>query len=447
MIHLSRREFISVSIAATTTSFLPGDQPKSAIRDVHQEILDIAAGLEKQRRARFAAVKTKAELEALQADLRTKFLARLDSMPKADGPPKLRRLGKIDGDDYEIEKLVFESMPGYFVSAVLYLPKKREGKLPGIISPCGHASVGKASNSYQILHINLAKRGFIVLSYDPVGQGERSQFWDAVQKKSRFNLTCGEHAMLGNPLYLLGTNLARYRIWDGIRALDILEAHPDVDAKRLGCVGASGGGTLTAYTAALDPRVHTAVIACYITSLPRRMGNRIERDPDSDPEQDIFGFVSDGIDHAGLLALRAPKPTQVNTARDDFFPIEGARESYAEAKHLFEVAGAGDAIVRTEAPERHGLSKALREGAYTWFELWLNGRKENPRTEEITVTPRPAKDLQVCPEGQVQLSFQSRPLLKIAVEEFRKREKTPKVRLKDLLQLDVSTARYEIEEI
>src|SRR5206468_7921649 len=119
----------------------------------------------------------------------------------------------------------------------------------------------------------------------------------------------------------LGTSLARYRIWDGIRGLDYLTSLSEVDAKRIGCVGNSGGGTLTSYISALDPRVLVPVIGCYITTLPRRMGNRIERDPDSDPEQDIFGFVQQGIDHAGLLALLAPRPALLCTARFDFFPI------------------------------------------------------------------------------------------------------------------------------
>ena len=109
--------------------------------------------------------------------------------------------------------------------------------------------------------------------------------------------------MLGNALYPLGTNLARYRIWDGIRGLDYLASLPEVDAQRLGCVGNSGGGTLTAYIAALDDRVKAAAIGCYITTLPRRMGNRIQADPDADPEQDIAGFVSAGIDGQDRPAL------------------------------------------------------------------------------------------------------------------------------------------------
>src|SRR5262249_44963006 len=239
--------------------------------------------------------------------------------------------------------------------------------VPGSVSPCGHSAVGKAAPVYQTLHINLARRGFAVLTYDPVGQGERSQFWDVDKGRSRFNLTCGEHCVLGNPLYLLGTSLARYRVWDGMRGIDYLTSLPEVDAKKIGCIGNSGGGTLTAYISALDFRVRVAVISCYITTLPRRMANRIQEDPSSDPEQDFFGFVSGGLDHAGLLAQLVPRPTLVNSALYDFFPIEGARESFAEAKKLYEVAGAGDRISQAEAAEKHGLTRPLREAAYGWF--------------------------------------------------------------------------------
>src|SRR5262249_30417385 len=162
----------------------------------------------------------------------------------------------------------------------LYVPSAPAGPLPGIVSPCGHSAIGKAAPAYQTLHVNLAKRGFVVLTYDPVGQGEPSQFWDATRERSRFNLACGEHAVLGNPLSLLGPNLGRYRMADGIRALDYLTKGREVDPDRIGCVGNSGGGTLTAYIAALDPRVTAAAICCYITTLRRRMGNRIQQDPD-----------------------------------------------------------------------------------------------------------------------------------------------------------------------
>jgi dienelactone hydrolase len=446
MASYSRREFLSSSVAVAA-GLAQGATPQVKHADVHRQLLDLAARHQARRRARFAAARTKADLETLQKELRQKFLDCLGGLPAKSGVPPVKKIGRIEAADYVVEKLVFESFPGYFVPALLYRPKKMDTARPAVLSPCGHSAVGKAEPAYQTLHINLAQRGYVVLTYDPVGQGERSQFWDIAKGCSRFNLTCGEHAVLGNPLYLLGSNLARYRVWDGMRALDYLTALPEVDPKRIGCAGNSGGGTLTAYIAALDPRVRVAVICCYITTLPRRMANRIQSDPAADPEQDPFGFVSAGIDHAGLLALRVPRPTLLGTARYDFFPIEGARESLAEAKRLFEAAGAGDRIDRVEAAEKHGLTLPLRRAAYAWLDRWLGRGGDKPHDREIAVSVRSAKDLLVCPQGQVNVSFQSRPLLPLALEEFRKSPKPPRTPLRKLLRLDPEAASFHWTEV
>jgi dienelactone hydrolase len=445
MTPLSRREFLYLTLA---TSAGLGRAAEAAKGNVHDQILAIAGRQQKERRERFAAVRTREQLAALQKSLRDKFLQLLDGLPDVKGKPAVRSVATIEADDYAIDKLAYESLPGYWVPALLYRPRKVAGRLPAILSPCGHSPVGKANDSYQILHINLAKRGAIVLTYDPVGQGERSQYWDADRGRSRYNLSCGEHAVLGNPLYLLGTSLARYRIWDGMRGIDYLGGRDDVNPERIGCIGNSGGGTLTGYIAALDPRVHTAIPSCYITTLPRRMGNRIQRDPDADPEQDIFGFVAEGIDHAGLIVLRAPRPTQINAARLDFFPIEGTRESYGEAQKIYEAAGAADHLQMAEADAKHGLSLTLREAAYAMFDRHLFGRaKDDVRGKEIEVKPRPARELLVCAEGQVNVSFKSRHLLPLAVEEFRKRQPAPRRALKDLLRLDPELADFQLTEI
>jgi dienelactone hydrolase len=445
---LDRRDFLAAASLLVSSGLIHGDDaPASDL--VHQQLLDVARRQQEQRRSRFTAVKSAAELNALQLELRTRFLDLLDGLPKAAGPPSAKVVASIDAPAYTIEKLVYESFPGHFVPALLYLPKNRAGRVPGILSPCGHSAVGKAANTYQVLHANLVERGYAVLTYDPVGQGERSQFWDAQRGQSKFNLTCGEHAVLGNPLYLLGTSLARYRIWDGLRGIDYLASLPTVDPDRIGCVGSSGGGTLTAYIAALDPRVRAAVISCYITTLPRRMANRIQEDPDADPEQDIFGFVSNGIDHAGLLALRTPRPTLVCSARFDFFPLAGAVESCDEAKRLYKLAGAGENFSQVEAPEKHGLTLPLRRAAYGWFDRWLadSPSDEPAGPKELPTVPRPAKDLLVCDTGQVNLTYRSRHLLPLAVEEFRKQTPTRKTSLKDLLRLDPENAEVELEQV
>jgi dienelactone hydrolase/pimeloyl-ACP methyl ester carboxylesterase len=448
MAKLTRRELLGLAAASSVhLARVPALYAQQQRQDVHRQLLELAARQQQQRRDRFATVTTPAQLSSLQKSLRDEFIQLIGGLPTSNLSPPVSRTRGVEADDYSIEKLVFESFPGYFVPALLYRPKMGSGPKPAVLSPCGHSAVGKAADTYQILHINLARRGFIVLTYDPVGQGERSQFWDPVKRSSRFNLVCGEHAVLGNPLYLLGTSLARYRIWDGTRAIDYLISLPEVDAKRIGCVGNSGGGTLTAYISALDSRVAAAAICCYITALPRRMANRIEKDPDADPEQDIFGFVSAGIDHAGLLALRAPKPTLIGAAQDDFFPIEGARESFAEAQQLFAVAGAAERIALAEAPGRHGLSLTLRTAVYRWFDRWLAGGNGDESITELPVGPRPAQDLLVTESGQVNVSLKSRHLLPLVLEQFRDRPSPTKRPLRDVLLLDPESAEYRLTEI
>ena len=132
-------------------------------------------------------------------------------------------------DGYRIEKVIFESVPGLHVTALVYVPDAPAGPKPAVLVACGHSPLGKAFVNYQNIAGRLAKRGYVVICWDPVGQGERSQFWDAAQHRSRYNLVCGEHAILGNLATLAGTSLTRWMVWDGMRAVDYLLTRADVD--------------------------------------------------------------------------------------------------------------------------------------------------------------------------------------------------------------------------
>ncbi len=317
---------------------------------------------------------------------------------------------------------------------------------PAVLCLAGHTPQGKVSPGQQILAANLARRGFVALATDPVGQGERSQFWDPAKGSAPFGLACGEHAVLGNPLYLLGASLARYEIWDAMRAIDLLAGRDDVDPARIGCVGGSGGGTQTAYVAALDPRVAAAAVVCYITTLPRRMANRIAADPDSDPEQDLLGFVSAGVDHAGLLALIAPCPLLLGTAEFDFFPIEGARQTHLEAARLYAACDQAERIKRVEVPEKHSFNRPLREATYAFFERWLmDGKGE--AVAEVAEAARPASDLLVGPRGQVSLDFHSRPLLELAWQQLGRKPPASPRPLREILKLDLDQADPKLEAV
>lgn len=452
MADITRRELLLAGLAAGC-GLVQGADGLKPEADLHQRVLRLASAQNGRRKRRFAAVRSPSQLASLQHQLRSDFVALLGGLPETASAPAARKLGRLVADDYVIDKLLFESFPGYWVPALLYRPMTASSPASAVLSPCGHSTVGKAADIYQTFHINLVKRGHFVLTYDPVGQAERSQFWDAARGRSRFNLTCGEHCVLGNPLYLLGTSLAKYRVWDGMRGLDYLASLPEIDAQRIGCAGNSGGGTLTAYLAALDGRVRAALIGCYITALPHRMANRIQADPDSDPEQDIFDFVGRGIDHAGLLALIAPRPALVCSAQYDFFPIEGTRQTFAEAQHLYRVAGAEDRIRKVETQAKHGLSQPLREAGYAWFARWLQGKPAAMDAPEIEVTPRKPKDLQVCPGGQVNLGLSSRPLLPLAWNQFQRKQAANKPKLagrdalRSLLRLDPESARFDLRTV
>jgi len=267
--------------------------------------------------------------------------------------------GKIEMDGFSIEKLIFESLPGVYVSALVYVPNDHARKSPAVLLPAGHASNGKIY--YQEMSQRLAKRGYVVLAWDPVGQGERSQFWDAQAAKSRYNLICAEHAVMGNLAYLAGANLARWEIWDGIRAVDYLFTRPEVDTERISIVGTSGGGFQAAHIAALDKRIKVAVPSCYITALPMRIFNRIFNDPDSDPEQDLFGMISNGVDHSGLLLLLYPRPVLVAAAVLDFFPIEGTHKTFREVRDLYERFHHGDRMALAEGYHAHQFSPENQE--------------------------------------------------------------------------------------
>jgi hypothetical protein len=307
------------------------------------------------RQQKFAAISNEKELSTVQGELREKLLSMIGGLPESRTPLNAKIVGTIQMDGFQIEKLLFESIPGFHVTANVYVPQNNSSKkFPAILVPCGHSQNGKVH--YQALCQRLVKQGYIVICWDPVGQGERSQFWSPQEKRSKYNLVCGEHAVLGNMALLAGASLARWEIWDGMRAIDYLVTRPDVDANRISISGTSGGGFQTAHIAALDERIKVAVPSCYITALPMRAFNRIFEDADSDPEQDINGMVANGIDHAGLLLLMYPRPVMIAAAALDFFPIEGTNKTYNEIADVYRRLGHAERIGFTEGFHKHQYS-------------------------------------------------------------------------------------------
>jgi hypothetical protein len=233
--------------------------------------LDQAWRQDETRRQKWEAIRTQQDLLNMQTYLRRTLLQMIGGLPNEKTELNARITGNIQMEGYSIEKLIYESLPGVYVTALVYAPDDRSKKHPAVLVPAGHATNGKIH--YQALSQRLASRGYVVIAWDPVGQGERSQFWDAKEDQSRYNLVCAEHAVLGNLAYLAGANLERWEIWDGMRAVNYLLTRPDVDRERISISATSGGGTQTALIAALDSRIKAAVSSCYISSMPMRLSD------------------------------------------------------------------------------------------------------------------------------------------------------------------------------
>src|SRR5256884_589904 len=359
------------------------------------------------------AIHNERELLKTQSELRQKLLQMIGGLPEVKTDLRARVTGRIQMDGFTIEKLIFQSLPGVYVTALVYVPDDHSRKHPAVLVPAGHAADGKFH--YQELSQRLVGRGYVVISWDPVGQGERSQFWDAAAGRSRYNLICGEHALMGNLAYLAGANLARWEIWDGIRAVDYLLTRPEVDGERISITGTSGGGTQTALIAALDPRIKLAVPSCYITALPMRMSNRIFADPDSDPEQDLFGMISNGVDHPGLLLLMYPRPVMVAAAVLDFVPIEGTRKTYRELQKLYARFGHGDRIALVEGYHSHQYSPENQQAALDFLDRFnqMPVRSGLPPVKELD-----NESLRCTRTGQVLLDYRDARSLMGLIREY-----------------------------
>ena len=390
--------------------------PSPQITEYLQYQLDRAWQQDEARLAAYAAVRSAADLASLKRRTRERLLAAIGGLPETRTPLNARVVGGVPAKGYRIEKVIFESVPGLHVTALVYVPDGPPARRPAVLVACGHSAEGKAFRNYQEIAARLARRGYVVLCWDPVGQGERSQFWDAARGRSRYNLICAEHAVLGNLACLVGANLSRWIIWDGIRAVDYLVTRPDVDPGRLAITGTSGGGFQAASIGALDGRLGVVAPSCFITSLPMRMANRIFEDPDSDPEQDPYGSVSSGVDHAGLLLLVHPRPLIVAAAVKDFVPIEGTRRTFREVSGIYRRFGAADRVAMVEGFHEHRFSDENQEAVFAFIDRF-NGLPARYGFDPFT--PLPAEVLRCTPSGQVRVDLEGRSLMEVIRDHYR----------------------------
>lgn len=353
------------------------------------------------RKADIARLNTKNDYLARQVEVKEKLLRLLGPFPEKT-PLNPRVTGVIHREDYRVEKVLFESLPGYYVTAALFLPEGTKGKSPAIIYASGHTASGFRSAVYQHVIINLVKKGFVVLAFDPIGQGERLQYYNEQEGKSRFGSTI-EHSYPGAQCYISGYSPTRYFVWDGIRCVDYLLSREEVDPDRIGMTGRSGGGTQTAYTAAIDDRIWAAAPECFITS----MEYVLKSIGPQDAEQNLVHMISEGIDHADLLEVRAPRPGLMITTTRDIFSIQGARETYDEVKQFYRGLGTGDLMGMVEDDDVHASTRKNREAMFAFFQKYL----ENPGDPvDLDVEIFEEEALWVTKTGQLATSIEGETL-------------------------------------
>ena len=298
-------------------------------------------------------------------DLRQRALNSFGGFPSRT-PLNAKITGIVERPKYRIEKLLLESRPGFHVTAYVFTPvaERFTAPYPAVLVPCGHAEDGKDADSYRQAGVDLAENGFVGVVFDPVDQGERLQF---PRRK-----TCGlGHNACGTLAVLIGESTLRIRLWDAIRLLDYLETRTDVDSKRIGVMGNSGGGTMTAMLMALDRRVQAAAPASYISNL-RRV---VDACGPQDSEQLLFGQLDWGLNHLGLLLLPSPMPVLVNASHDDFFPIDGTLETFRTLRCVTARNGSSDRYRLVESSGKHGWKPAMRSASLEWMRQWLKGER------------------------------------------------------------------------
>jgi cephalosporin-C deacetylase-like acetyl esterase len=376
--------------------------------------MDQIAQQQLQRREDLIAeIHSVADAERRKQWVRKTFLSLIGGLPDYNGPLNPRITSSIQSENYVIDKVIFESLPGFYVTANLYRPS-RPGRYPGVLLQAGHTQEGKPEG--QRLATNLALKGFVVLAFDPIGQGEREQTYDRQVDRPLAGWSVPEHIQAGAQNILIGESLARYFIWDAKRALDYLVSRPEVDPERLGAVGCSGGGALTTFIGALDPRVKAVAPACFVNSY-----RVLFTGPDPDSEMSPPNILFSGLDMGDYIELSAPTPWLILATDGDYFTPAGARLVYEEARRWFGLYGAEDKLRFFIGPGPHGTPLETREAMYEWMIRWLKDGKGD--FHEQPVKPYTNAELLVTSSGHVEDEPGSRKLYQLISDELHAKQR------------------------
>ena len=396
------KAFVWVLCVAVATARADADLHRPTVESLESAVIERDLALDAEWRA-----------VADAAAFRKKCSAFKENFRRAVGYQAIRRtplnahmIGVKDYGAFRLEKVMMESAPGAFVPLLVFLPEAKKFAPPyaGFVFIPGHSKDGKGAAAYLHTCELGARNGLVAVTYDPFGQGERSQGVGLI--------SADEHVRIGAYAALLGETTATYMIRDAVRVLDYLESRPDIDPARLGACGNSGGGTLSAFLMVVDDRIKAATPSCYLSSAREHLAAC----GPLDAEQNFFGWSSWGFNHAALV-LSAGCPVLINAAVEDFFQIEGSRSTYRLVKDVAAKVGLPEGWYElSEAPGGHGMSKVHREQAIRFLFKHLNG--EVVEVVETATTDFPKADIQVTPNGKVCDLAGFRPVYDEIAEKF-----------------------------
>ena len=304
----------------------------------------------------------KAEWRAKAAELREHILVSNGLTPMPEKTPiNAHIFGRVEREDYSVEKVYFEAYPGFFTTGNLYRPKGRKGPFPGIVSPHGHWGRGRLENSeagsVPGRCINFAKQGYVIFSYDMVGRCDSGEQID--------------HAYGGEREALWGLSLMALQLWNGVRAVDFLETLPDVDADRIGCTGASGGGTQTFMLTAVDDRIKVSAPVNMI-SAHMQGGCLCENAPN----------LRLDISNIEIGALMAPRPLLLVSATGDWTK-DTPQVEYPAIRSIYAHFDAENKVHEVQIDAEHNYNKDSREAVYAWFGKWFLGEADATKFKEV----------------------------------------------------------------
>ncbi len=411
---MSRREVLAMAAIGALlrkSAVAQQEAPSNIYRDYSRclpdYLRDLADRAYQLRNRAVSLLTTPAAVQERQHWVTETFWTLVGGKPERT-PLNARTVGTFERPGYRVEKVVYESQPRFHISGTLYIPTVGRPPYPGVLYQMGHTLNGKGDATYQLCCQTLAGLGFIVLGFDPMGQGERTYYPGTVPSRSRLGAD-EEHTFPGRQMLLKGITSTRLQAWDSVRSLDYLASHPLVDPKRLASTGQSGGGTTTMFLAAVDDRLAAAVVSCGNTENVA-CANFNPPGATDDAEQDLVASAPAGFDRWDLLYPIAPKPLLVMVSERDFFGtyspnyLTSGIEEFRKLQDVYKTLGHPDRIGWFGTPLPHGISYDLRMQMYNWFSRWLKGESK-PVAEEPVIQAEAEETLFVSPNGNIVQSF------------------------------------------